>query len=278
VLRTESAGGFRKQRYPVVAGDPTTFQDRFASGEAVLVSDNFAYRHGLHAGDTLSLDTPSGQRTFAIAAVVLDYTLDIGTIIMERETYRRLWQDDLVNSFRVWLAPGANRETVRQAIANVARPEFTITVLTASEFKQNVARALDDALLMTYAIQLVAIVIAVIGVINFFLAETVDRRREIGLLRSVALSKGQVLRVLSVEALIIGMLGGVLGVLYAWPIAHALVTQSTRLVSGWGLMFVFPVPLAFVTVALAAATSVLAALYPARAAAATSVADLVLAE
>ena len=131
---------------------------------------------------------------------------------------------------------------------------------------------------MTYAIQVVAIVIAVIGVVNFFLAEIVDRRREIGLLRSVALKPRQVLRMLATEAGIIGAIGGIVAILYAWPIAHALITRSTRLVSGWGLTFVFPFGLAFATIIVAAVASVLAALYPARATAVTRVADLVMVE
>lgn len=277
VLRTESAGGFERQDYPLVAGDAATLQKRFAQG-AVLVSDNFAYRHGVRAGDSLTLDTPSGKETFSVAAVVIDYTLDIGTIVIERETYRRFWHDDLVNSFRLWLAPGADIDGVRQAISAAARPEFSPVILTAAEYKQNIAGALDDALLMTYAIQLVAIAIAVIGVVNFFLAEIVDRRREIGLLRSVALKPRQVLRMIATEAGLIGAIGGIVAILYALPIAHALITRSTRLVSGWGLTFAFPFSLALVTIAVAAATSILAALYPARTTAATRVADLVMVE
>src|SRR6185369_5269236 len=107
VLRTESAGGFARLRYPLVAGNAATVREQFERG-AVLVSDNFAYRHRVSAGDTLTLATPSGAATLPIAAVVLDYTLDIGAIIIERETYRRLWHDDLVNSYRLWLAPDAD--------------------------------------------------------------------------------------------------------------------------------------------------------------------------
>ena len=59
VLRTESAEGFARQHYPLLAGDVASLEERFQQGD-VLVSDNFAYRHGVHAGDSLSLATPSG--------------------------------------------------------------------------------------------------------------------------------------------------------------------------------------------------------------------------
>ena len=263
VLRTESAEGFRRQPYPVVEGDPTTLPGQFARG-AVVVSDNFAYRHRIGAGDELALDTPSGRHRFPVAAVVIDYTLDIGTVIIVRDLYETLWRDTLVNSLRVWVTPGSDTETVRQAIAQRVRGTRTVAVLTASEFKHTITRALDDALRMTYALQLVAIAIAIIGVVNFFLAEVADRRREIGLLLTVALTRRQVLRVFSAEAFMLGALGGVMATLFAWPVARALITRSTRLVSGWALTFEFSLPLALATILVSALTAMAAAYYPAR--------------
>lgn len=271
VVRTESAAGFRRQHYQVMAGDPSTYQQAFVRGEAVLVSDNFAYRHRLTAGDMLALSTPTGSVNLPIAAVVLDYTLDIGTIVVEHELYRRLWNDDLANSFRIWLAPGAHLAAVRQAISSAANPDFRVVVLTAAEYKRTIARALDDALVLTYAIQLVAVAIAVIGVVNFFLAAVVDRRSTIRLLRSVALQRPQIIRLFALEAAIIGAIGGVMAAATAWPVGHAVVTRATRLVSGLGLQFSFRLHVAMLTIALTTAVSVVAALYPARRAARTSI-------
>jgi putative ABC transport system permease protein len=278
VLRTLNVGGLTRHHYPVVEGDAEATSEAFARGDAVFVSDNLAYRHNLHAGDSLSLSTPTGERSFQIAAVVVDYTLDIGTILIERETYKRFWKDELVNGFLVWLAPGADLAGVRTAITRVLRPRFALTILTGREFKGQLAGVLDRALIMTYAIQIVAIAIAVIGVVNFFLAEVLDRRREIGLLRSVALSRRQLRWMFSTEAALLGTVGGLMAVLYAWPVSRLLVTRSTRLVSGWALIFDFPIGLALATVVIAAITSVAASYYPAHRAASTRVADLVLVE
>lgn len=277
VLRTESFGGLQRQAYPIVESDGQDWLARFGTGSAVLVSDNFAYRFGLHAGDSLAFDTPSGRSRFEIGAVVIDYTLDIGTVIVERETYKRVWRDDLVNSFFVWLE-GADPSVVRTEISERVAPELPVTIFTGAEIKKTIGKALDDALVMTYAIQLLAMVIALIGVLNFFLAEVEDRRREIGLLRGVALDKGHVLRMLSLEAVILGAFGGLAAVLYAWPVSMMLVTRSTRLVSGWRLTFTFPHALAFATIILAGLTSAIAAYYPVRRATTVPVAELMTVE
>jgi len=80
------------------------------------------------------------------------------------------------------------------------------------------------------------------------------------------------------EALVLGALGGILATLFAWPVARLLVTQSTRIVSGWSLAFDFPYLMALATIGVAALTSVAAAYYPGRRAAATRTSNLVVVE
>jgi len=104
---------------------------------------------------------------------------------------------------------------------------------------------------------------AVLGVLNFVLAEIVDRRREIGLLRTVALNRRQVLSTLTAEAVLVGLCGGVLAIAWGWPMAYAIVTHSTRMVSGWQLTFDFPWGLALLMPAIVALTAAVAAWLPA---------------
>lgn len=278
VLRTESSVGIRRHVYPLIESDGDDWLERFDRGEAVLVSDNLSFRHGLRAGNHIAFDTPSGRKQFVIAAVVIDYTLDVGTILIESRTYKRVWQDDLVNVVGVWLDPGVDADLVRRQIAERVSSKVPVTIISGRELRRTVSDALDGALVMTYAIQLLAIVIALIGLVNFFLAEVEDRRREIGLLRGVALDTRELMRVLMLEAMVIGMFGGLMAVLYAWPVSLMLVTRSTRLVSGWGLTFTFPYGLAAATVVIAGITSMVAAYYPFRRAAAVPIAELVTVE
>lgn len=275
VLRTEGVADLGRKHYPIVEGDLSSETvAAFARGEVVFVSDNLAYRQGLRTGDTLPLDTPAGRRTFRIGAILTDYTLDIGTIVVDRPTYRALWRDELVNTFGIWLEPDADVEQVRAAISARLAP-VRVTILSGREFNAQIAGALDAALLLTYAVQLVAIAIAVIGVLNFFLTEVVDRRREIGLLRGVALTRGQVVQLFSTEAVLLGAAGGAFAVIFGWLVARLLVLHSTRLISGWALLFDFPWGLALVTIVLSTVTAVAASLYPARRAAIEPIAELV---
>jgi len=271
ILRAQSADAFDRDRRPLVEGRADDVRPALLAGEAVLISDNLAYRDGLGAGERLTLATPSGPRTFRIAAIVADYTLDTGTIIMARDAYTAIWQDEQVNEYLLWTAPGTDLAAVRDAVGARLRGRVRATVFSGRDFHANIVRALDDALLLTDAIQVVAVGIAIVGVVNFFLAAVVDRRREIALLRSIALTRAQMVRLFTFESALLGLAGGTLAVLLAWPTAYATVTQSAYMVSGWVLAFRFPFDLTVATVAGATLTAAGAAVLPARRAAAWDV-------
>jgi putative ABC transport system permease protein len=264
----------RVRPFPVVR-QQDGYLDAFERGDTVLVSDNLAFRVGLGVGDRVVLASPTGAHAFLVGAIIQDYTIDAGTVTVETETYRRLWRDAQVSVFLVHLAPGATADAVRAGIAErfVGRPP--VSVLTAGKFKRATADAIDAAFVLTYAIQLVAACVAGIGVVNFFLAEIVDRRREIGLLRTVALDRRQLACSFTAEAALIGLAGGVLAVAWGWPIARIIVTHSTRMVSGWQLAFDFPWAMAVLTPIVVAVTSACAAIFPVRAAAREPLTSLV---
>ncbi len=265
---------FDELHYPIQQALPDAAA-RFARGEGVLLSDDLAHREGLSVGDTVELTTASGPRRFLVAAVVVDFTLDVGTITIEEATYRRLWQDDLANVLYVWTEKGASLPAVRRSIGLALEPVARTSILTAGQFEQDVSGALDGALRLTWAIEIVALGIALIGVINFFLVEVSDRRREMGLLRAVALGPTALGRSLLFEASVLGVLGGLLGVAYGALVSWLVVTRSARLISGWSLDFVFSAELAAATVVVATVAAVLAARFPVRRAQSRSVAELI---
>jgi len=274
-IRSQPVDQFRFRPFPIVESIGADYLDVFARGDAVILSENLALRFGAHAGDTVALDSPSGRLTMQVAAIVLDYTMDIGTLMLDLGAYRRYWHDPLVTSFMVFLDSDGDPAAVRTAISERLSPRHAVTIITGGEFKRNVAGAIDGAFVLTYAIELVAAVIAGIGVLNFFLAEIVDRRREIGLLRTVALDRAQLLRTLVSEAMVIGTCGGLLAIAWGWPLARLVVTHSTRLLSGWRLGFEFPWTMALAMPVVVALTAGLAAWLPARATARTPLRRLV---
>ena len=81
-----------------------------------MVSDNLAQLQHLTLGEMLEIPAPNGVIRLPIVGIVVDYSDQQGTILMDRVVFQRYWHDDSVNVFRVYLKPGARRADVRQRI------------------------------------------------------------------------------------------------------------------------------------------------------------------
>src|SRR5262249_16304460 len=114
------------------------------------------------------------------------------------------------------------------------------------------------------SLQVFACAIAVLGVVNFLLAATLDRRREIALLRSVGLIGSQIRSAVILEGALVGMVGALLGLLAGLPAAYFMVTHSMTVAMGWPLDFRFPLFLAASTLGAITLAAALASYFPAR--------------
>ena len=73
-----------------------------------MVSDNLAQLQRLTLGEMLEIPAPHGIIRLPIVGIVVDYSDQQGTILMDRTVFQRYWHDDSVNVFRVYLTPGAH--------------------------------------------------------------------------------------------------------------------------------------------------------------------------
>ncbi len=224
-------------------------------------------------GDTVEVATPTGLRSYPVSAVVVDYTSDQGTVVMSRAVYMAHFRDDQVDIFEVYLSDLSKVEEVRRAITEAHGRQYGLYVLTNNELRQEATALVEDAFAITYAMEAVAVLLALLGVINTLLAAVLDRTREIGLLRAVGAARGHVLRLFVGEATFIGLSGGLIGVvagtLMGLIVTIAVGEQST----GWSFAYVFPAGVALQMSAAATVCAAVAGVYPARRAAALDVVE-----
>jgi putative ABC transport system permease protein len=251
----------------MVEGDLATAAPALHDGSGVLVSDNLAYRLGLGRGDAVDLGTPSGPRRFRVEGTFVDYlgSLDLGAIGIDQEQLDRIWGDRFANLFRVWLEPGASPSAARAAV--LGRLGGGYYVLTAGQFLDGVRSVLSQFFLATWALQLVAALVGVIGVVNAQVATVLDRSVEISVLRTIGLRTRDVTRAVVLECSVLGALGGALGAVLGAMLGAQFVGISLRWVTGWRIPFELPLAPVLASVALAALLSALAGYVPARAAA-----------
>jgi putative ABC transport system permease protein len=143
------------------------------------------------------------------------------------------------------------------------------------QFKQEQIDEINQFLLVIYALLALALVIAIIGIINTLLLSVYERTHEIGLLRAIGMSRRQVGSAVCWEAVLIALIGTVLGlavsVLFGWAIVSALEDQGAR-------VFALPWSTMALIVVLAAVAGLVAALYPAFRASRLNVLDAIATE
>ena len=259
------------------SADPVELARTLPGSDNVLISEPFATKFNMGIGDRFSLDTPSGPTTFTVAAVYNDYSSDAGVVLFDRGTYRRLYHDDTINSIAVYAKPGVDLIDLRDAVVRSVLP-LRIDAQTTRELRALVITVFDRTFAITYALYVISITIAVLGVVSTLFALVLERRREIGLLRYLGLRARDVRRMVYIEAGYIGLLGGLGGVIVGVLLALLLIFVINRQAFGWLIELHMPYDFLVEAVVLVILAALGAGIYPAGVAARIRTAEAVRSE
>ena len=243
----------------------------------VLISEPFATKFSLDTGDRFALDTPAGMTTLRVAAVYNDYSSDAGVVLMDLTTFRRLYRDSFINSVAVYARPDADLVALRDRIVRSVLP-LRVDTETTRELRTLVITIFDRTFAITYALYVISITIAVLGVVSTLFALVLERRREIGLLRYLGLRTRDVRRMVYFEAAFIGLLGGVSGVIVGVLLALLLIYVINRQAFGWLIELHMPYDFLIEAVVLVVIAALVAGIYPAGVAARIRTSEAVRAE
>ncbi len=232
--------------------------------DAVVVSEAFANRYGTKAGDTIQLATKAGERPFAVVAVYYDYAVDRGVVVMDHRTFAKHFTDQPPTSMAVYLRDGADPEHVRQDMLNGLDDGHRAFIYTNRSLRAEVLRIFDSTFAITYALELIAVVVAMLGVAGTLLTLVIERRRELTMLRLIGAARRQVQRVVVIEAALIGAASMSIGLAVGLALSVLLVYVINVQSFGWTIQFRVPVAfLAQVSLLVVAATAI-AGFIPAR--------------
>lgn len=248
----------------VADGDEHEMFQAAASGRALLVSENLAATHHLKRGDVIELPTPDGTLRLPIAGINVDYADQQGVISIDRSVYKQHWRDDTVNMFRLYFEPGVAFDEVKSRIQQRWSGERQVFVLANRDMQSYILGVANQWFSLTYVQIAVAVLVAVLGIVNTLTVSITDRRRELGVLRAVGALARQVRRTIWLEAIgiaVLGLaLGGVLGAVNQFFVLR-IVRHD---VVGWSFPYQFPFPTLAMLVPLMIAVAFVAAVGPAR--------------
>lgn len=233
-------------------------------GDTVVVQDDVAAAHHVTVGDRVSVRAGGSAVPMTVVGIYRKSPAILSTYVTSPAGMAALGTPDQDNFVYIVRKPGADAAQVHRALNAVVAQVPTVTVKDQAEFAAVQREPIDQLLRIIYALLGLAIVIAVLGIVNTLALSVVERVREIGLLRAVALTRGQVRRMIRLEAVSMSVLGAILGVLVGVVLGWVL--QRTQ--SGQGVVaLVVPWRQLIGYVVLAAVVGVLAAWWPARRAA-----------
>jgi putative ABC transport system permease protein len=255
-------------RYLVRRGDSSEQLLRAAEIDGLLVSEVLADRLGVQEGSMLEVLTPSGTRQFPIVAVFYDYSTDGGKLLMDRALYRSLWHDDLVTVFPVYVSAGSNLDRVRERITAQLRDAsdggLPPLVISNSELRKEILEIFDRTFLLTYVLEAIAVVIAMLGIVNTLVTSVLERRREFATLRAIGGSSAQIQQLVLWEAAYLGVVGIALGLIGGGLLSLLLIKVINKQSFGWTIQMIVPLGALVQVVALTIVATLVAGYFPAR--------------
>lgn len=238
-----------------------------AAPDEIMLAEQWAADNGHGLGDVISVTNPLTQTPTELHVVGIFTNpegITVGNIYTTIETEEQFTPNRNADNVNITLAPGADRDTVRTALDDVLSDQPLLSVMDQQEYADSQTAMINTMLYIIYALLGMAIVIAILGIVNTLALSVVERTREIGLLRAVGLKRAQMRRMITLESVSIAVLGAVIGVVlgtvFGVTLRSALADDGlTQLTIPWAQLGAF--------VGLSVLVGVLAAIWPAQRAA-----------
>jgi putative ABC transport system permease protein len=263
-IETESAG--RRVPLPVVAEGPQDMYRLASQGKGVIASESLAALHGYRLGDSIHISSPDGPLALPIVGIIRDYSDQQGSLMIDRALYVQHWRDQTVNVFRLYLRKDASAAAVRRYIVDKLAGQKRIFVLSNADLRRYVLDIADQWFAVTYVQIAVAVLIAILGILNTLMVSITDRRRELGVLQAIGGLRSQIRRTIWLEAMMITAIGLILGLALGATSLYYSLEISQGDMFGMRLSYEFPFGIAGMLLPVILSAGLLSALGPAESA------------
>ena len=232
--------------------------------DVVIVSEPFATQSNLRRGSSVTLDALDGPHTFRVVGVYYDYASSQGTVIMAQPVYRRLWRDDAITAVSLRLAPGVHADQVTRELQDRLGPIQRLFVRPNIALREDALAVFDRTFAITGALQILATVVAFIGVLSALLSLLLEKQRELGILRAMGLTVRELWGLVMLESGLMGAVAGMLAMPTGFALSVILIYIINRRSFGWTLQMSIGWEPFAQALAVAVLAALLAGIYPAR--------------
>jgi putative ABC transport system permease protein len=233
------------------------------TGDTCVVSEPFANKHNVRPGSKILLPLAGVNRPFRVMGVYYDYSTERGFILLSRRRLLKYLPDLTVSSIAVYLNSGTDAREVHEEIARIIGGRG-ILLSPNARLRRGALEVFDRTFRITYALEAVAIAVAVMGIAGALLAMVIDRRRELALIRFLGGAQSQVRRIILFEAGLLGLLANGIGLMLGILLSLILIFVINKQSFGWTIQFHWPVAMLLAALTGVYVATVLAGLFPAR--------------
>jgi putative ABC transport system permease protein len=251
-----------ERRFRFIDGDPSEAWPRLSVGEAALVSEPYANRHRVAVGDSVVFMTATGYRAFEIAGVYTDYASDIGVVMIHLKAYRAYWQDDSVTGVGLFLEHPDSATTVVKGIDEIFASQGEVQVRSNRELRELSIEIFDRTFAITYILRTLTVIVAFVGVLSALMALQFERARELGVLRAVGLTPGQLWRLVTLQTSLMGFVSGLIALPFGLMMAAVLIFVVNKRSFGWTLEMHLSAEVFLQAILVAVCAALVAGLYP----------------
>ncbi len=249
------------RRYRAAIGDwEQTWQAVLNGG--IVINEPMANRTGLGVGDQLPVQTDRGLRNFEIVGVSIDFDVNM-TAFTAAEVFGEFFDDSDPSAVAIFVEPGVSVDETVDAMRAQFAGEQELLISSNRGLRANAIAIFDRTFAITVALQLLATIVAFIGILSTLMSLQLERTREIGVLRANGMTRRQLWRLSLLETGLIGSTAGLIALPVGFVLALVLIYIINLRSFGWTLEMQL-LPGEFVQAFLVAlVAALLAGIYPA---------------
>jgi putative ABC transport system permease protein len=230
----------------------------------LAVSEYLGMRLGLKPGDLVALETPAGPEHFTVNNTFMSYSSTSGFVYLDRKWLNAYWGLDDATQLSVYLKKSRDVTAFIERLKRLLLPGYSLEIMNNRELRQKILDIFDRSFSITYAIEIIALFVSVIGVMNTLLALVLEKKREISVIRYLGGSWRQIEGMILISAGIAGIGGVVLGFMMGPLMSVIFVHVINRVSFGWEVSLTIPVHYLAAIAAALCITTIMAGLLPSR--------------
>ncbi|MEC4673760.1 MAG: FtsX-like permease family protein [Nitrospirota bacterium] len=253
-----------RSQYLFVHGDSPEVLEKALTREGAIVSEVLAERLQIGNGETLVISSGGKELSLEVVGIFYDYATDGGKVVIDRALYQRMWGDSSATVLAVYGEPSIPQDTIRTRLHDVLDPMMPVSIISNHELRQEILEIFDRTFRMTYGLELIAVVVGVLGIINTLMTTVIERRREFATFRALGAGIHQIRHMVLWESFFVGVLGVILGIGGGLLLGALLVFVINKQSFGWTIQFVLSGRTVLEAIMVGGVASLVAGYLPAR--------------